>query len=153
MNEIFASIYEFGGLIPFYSTDLGDHLRGLDITCSDYSGTPWYVTIGCIMTGVTVLAYLMMYHIIDSVHFNKKGSWWVLALFIALLNFLLASSITYNSVHYGEVCKSLHISFGDLMGFGLSNAVVSFLLFVLITSVPWFRERGINCRFTTFWRP
>jgi Ulp1 family protease len=37
------------GLMPLYSTDMGDQLRGWDITCTDYIGTPWYVYIGWIM--------------------------------------------------------------------------------------------------------
>jgi len=32
MKEFFASIYEWFGLFPLYSRDLGDHLRGWDIT-------------------------------------------------------------------------------------------------------------------------
>jgi hypothetical protein len=49
MKEFFASLYEWFGLMPLYSTDMGDQLRGWDITCTDYIGTPWYVYIGWIM--------------------------------------------------------------------------------------------------------
>jgi hypothetical protein len=153
MNEIFSSIYEFGGLIPFYSTDLGDHLRGFDITCTGYVGTPWYAYIGWIMIGLTLLLYALMYHIIDSVHFNKKSSWWIMALLVVLINFFLAFSVSYNSVRSGDVCKSLHISFGDFIGFGFANATVAFILFLIITTIPWIRDLGTNCRVTTFWRP
>ena len=46
MNDFFASLYEFFGLAPLYSKDLGDHLRGLDITCQGYVGAPLYIYIG-----------------------------------------------------------------------------------------------------------
>jgi len=153
MDDLFASIYEFGGLLPFYSADLGDHLRGFDITCTDYVATPWYVYIGWTMIALTLIFYALMYHIIDSVHYNTKKSWWLTALAVFVINFLVAFTIVYNSVHSGQVCKSLHITSGDVMGFGLANAIVAFLLFMLVTSVPWIRGLGSNCRLTTFWKP
>lgn len=153
MNEFFANFYEWWGLIPFYSTDLGDHLRGFDITCSDYIGTPWYTYIGCIMLIITGFFYALQYHIIDSPRFLRRHHWWIIALIIVLLNFLIAFIIPFNSVQTGDYCNQLSINIADCIGFGISNALWSFIIFIIITSVPWIRQFSTNCRHTTFWKP
>ncbi|MDN5289030.1 MAG: rane protein [Mucilaginibacter sp.] len=153
MNDFFSSMYEFGGLLPFYGTDLGDHLRGFDVTCSGYVGTPWYTYVGCMMLALTAFAYLIQYHLIDSPRYNGKGSWWMTIAVLCALNFVLAFTIALNSVHSGDVCKQLHITGGDLAGFGLASALWAFLWYVLLTSFPWIRRASTNCKYTTFWKP
>ena len=153
MEEFFASIYEWFGLNPLYSTDMGDQLRGWDITCTDYIGTPWYVIIGWIMILSTAVFYILQYHIIDSSRWKNKAHWWLFALIIVLVNFLVAVLIPYNSTQAGDYCNQLNISVSDCIGFGLSNAVWSFILFAVITTIPVFRRFSNNCRHTTFWKP
>jgi len=89
MTEFFASLYEFFGLLPFYSKDFADHLRGWAADCSGYTGTIWYNIIAITMTGVTALGYALMYHIIDSPKWNKKQHWWIVALVIIALNWFI----------------------------------------------------------------
>ena len=153
MEEFFASLYEWFGLNPLYSTDMGDQLRGWDITCTDYIGTPWYVIIGWIMITTTAVFYALQYHIIDSSRWKNKTHWWIFALIIVLANFLVAFLIPYNSIQAGDYCNQLNISVSDCVGFGLSNAVWSFILFAVITTIPVFRRFSNNCRHTTFWKP
>lgn len=153
MEEFFASLYEWFGLNPLYSTDMGDQLRGWDITCTDYIGTPWYVIIGWIMISSTAVFYALQYHIIDSSRWKNKAHWWLFALIIVLVNFLVAFLIPYNSIQAGDYCNQLNISVSDCVGFGLSNAVWSFILFAVITTIPVFRRFSNNCRHTTFWKP
>jgi len=153
MDEFFASLYEWWGLIPFYSTDLGDHLRGYDVTCTDYIDTNWYVTIGWVMTLVTSFVYAFQYHILDSPRFHRRQHWWYFALLITTLNFLIAFAIPFNSIQTEDYCNQLNISVADCVGFGFSNALWSFILFIIITTVPWIRKQSVNCRHTTFWKP
>jgi len=153
MDKFFASLYEWFGMMPLYSRDLGDHLRGWDITCTDYIATPWYVYIGWIMLILTSLSYALQYHIIDSSRFNKRNHWWLNALLIFILNFLIAFSIPYNSFQAGDYCKDLIFSTSDCLGFGLSNAIWSLILFTIITTIPLIRRFSTNCRHTTFWKP
>ena len=63
MNDFFASLYEWFGLISLYSKDLGDHLRGFDITCSEYIGKQLYVYVGWIMIIITIAFYVLQYYI------------------------------------------------------------------------------------------
>ena|SRR5690606_21190163 len=153
MNEFFASLYEWFGFNPLYSTDMGDQLRGWDITCTDYIGTPWYVIIGWIMIASTTLIYILQYHIIDSSRWNKKQHWWIFALVIVVLNFLIAFLIPFNTIQAGDYCNQLNLSVSDAIGFGVSNAVWSFIFFLIISTIPLIRRFSTNCRNTTFWKP
>lgn len=153
MLDFFASLYEWFGINPLYSIDMGDYLRGWDITCTDYIGTPWYAIFGWIMISSTAVLYALQYHIIDSPRWKNKTHWWLFALIIVLVNFIIAFLIPYNSIQTGDYCNQLNISVSDCVGFGLSNAAWSFILFALITTIPVFRRFSNNCRYTTFWKP
>lgn len=154
MRDFFASLYEWFGLIPFYSTDLGEHLRGYDITCSDYMGTPLYVYIGWIMIALTVFFCFLQYRIINSPRFNKRVHWWIIALVIVVINFLIAFTLPFNDLQSADFCNQLKISIADCVGFGISNAIWSLILFLLLTSFPLPRRwAGHNMTDTTFWKP
>lgn len=153
MEEFFASLYEWFGVNPLYKTDMGDYLRGWDITCSCYCDTQWYVLIGWTMIAITVFSYALQYHIVDDSRFNKKQHWWIMALIIVVLNFLFAFLVPFNTVQSGDFCNELNLTVADCIGFGFSNAVWSFILFIIITSFKYPRYLGTNTRFTTFWKP
>ncbi len=153
MTEIFASLYEFFGFLPFYSKDFADHLRGWAPDCSGYTGTVWYNIIAFTMTGVTALGYALMYHIIDSPKWNKKQHWWIVALVILALNWFIAFIIPFNAIRAGNYCKELLLTINDCVGFGFSNAIWSLILFTLLTSFKYPKLFSINCRYTTLWNP
>ena len=147
MKEFIAMIYEWFG----YVTDLGEHLRGMDITCSDFLGPDLYFQVFVTMLGINVLAFLLMYLLIDKMtsKFSSKGSWWITAVICALINF----GIAYSLPSTVEVCAQLHFTSGDLALYGLANAVWSIVFFALLTSFPFPRNFSTNCRLTTFWKP
>lgn len=151
--ELFASIYEWFGTIPFFSTDMGDQLRGWDITCTAYIGSPWYLYMGWTMIGSTGLIYALQYHMIDSPRWYKKQHWWIFAAILVSINFLFAFLTTFNMVRSGDYCEQLNLSYGDCLGIGFSNGIWSLILFILITSFPLFRNLSVNNRLTTFWKP
>ncbi|MBV6403805.1 MAG: hypothetical protein IT228_11905 [Flavobacteriales bacterium] len=152
MTDLFAALYEWFGLLP-YSRDMGDHLRGWDILCESYTGTPWYVYMGWLMFAVTGLLYAIQYHIWDRSSFNKKHHWWLVALAVAGVNFLIAFTIPFNAIQSGDHCPDLYLTVPDCLGFGFSNALWGFILFVVITTLPFPRRLSTNCRQTTFWKP
>jgi hypothetical protein len=155
MKEVFASLYEWFGLMLLYKDDMADHLRGWDIPCESYDGTPWYLYMGWTMLATSALAYTIQYHIIDRSDYNKKHHWWMTALLLVILNFLIPFSITFNTVSAGPdfYCKELDLQISDCIGFGLSNAIWSLILFMFISSIPFPRSRSTNCINTTFWKP
>jgi hypothetical protein len=154
MNNFFAGLFEWWGLMPLYATDLGDHLRGYDISCNDYVGTPWYSIIGVTMISITVMFFALQYNIIDSTRYNAKIHTWISALIITFLNFLIPFTITFNTLHSQNYCNELVFTVSDCLGLGISVSLWSFFLFALITSIPWLRGNfSRNCRHTTLWKP
>jgi hypothetical protein len=155
MKEVFASLYEWFGLMLLYNDDMADHLRGWDITCSNYDGPQWYLYIGWTMIGLTAIVYALQYHIIDDSDWNKKHHWWLFALVLVILSFFIPFTITLNTVNAGPdyYCKDLNLTVSDCVGFGFSNAIWSLLFFMLISSIPYPRSKSSNCRNTTFWKP
>ncbi len=153
MVNFFASMYEFWGNLQLYSTDLADHLRGWDITCTCYCGTPVYSLIGWIMVGIVIVFYALQYHILDSVRYMRVYHWWITCLVLALINYLVAFTWANNALQSLNYCEDLIISTSDCLGFGLANALWSIILFILITSFPIPRRFSSNCSGTTFWKP
>ncbi|MBE7516045.1 MAG: hypothetical protein HS105_05485 [Chloracidobacterium sp.] len=154
MNDIFASIFEWFGLFSVYSVDLGDHLRGLDITCSDYVGSPLYTYIGWIVLGTVFGFYVLIYHVINNPRFNKRGHWWVAATVLILINFLVAFGWAFKDLDTGNYCNKLHFSTADCVFFGLSVAFWSLLAFGVLTALPYPRRlAGYNMTETTLWKP
>ena len=147
MTDFIAMIYEWSG----YATDLGDHLRGLDTTCTGFIGTDLYFQVFIMMLLVNLGLFIIMYFIIDrfTAKFSSKLSWWITALIAAFINFGIASSLP-NTV---EICNQLHFNGSDLMLFGFANALWSLVTFSLLTSFPLLRNFSTNCRLTTFWKP
>ena len=152
MKTLFSGMYDWFGTYLFYSKDMGDHLNGMDITCSDFIGTPWYMIVGFIMLIVTLFIYAIQYHIYDNSRFNKKHHLWIMMFVNLFLNFLVATILASNSVKEGY-CSELTLTTMDCIGFGISNAIWSFIFHFIITSITVFRRLSNNCRNTTFWKP
>jgi hypothetical protein len=145
MTEFIATIYEWFG----YNTDLGNHLRGLDITCTAFIGTDFYLLIFLYMIGINIALFILMYYIINSVRFLTKWSWWLTALLGMAINFGIAMS--YPAVQ--QPCIQLHFTGIDLTLYGIANAFWSLIIFIILTSNPYLRKLSTNCRNTTFWKP
>lgn len=154
MLDFFTNLYRWFDLIPFYSRDLGEHLRGYDFTCSGFFGSPLYIYTGWALLILTAAFYALLYHIINSQQFNKRRHWWMMAAALFVLNFFIAFILPFKDLQAGEYCNQLNISTADCIGFGLSNGLWSFILFTLITSLPYPRAfAGYNTTETTFWKP
>lgn len=151
--DFFASIYEWFGIIPLYTKGMMERLRGWDYISQDYVLTNWYVNMGLIMIAVSLLIYALQYHIIDSSSWNKKKHWWLFSILIFVINFLIAFIVTNNIVQTGDFDPNDNLSVSDCIGFGLSNAIWGFLLFLIISTIPIIRRFSTNCRHTTFWKP
>jgi hypothetical protein len=148
MTEFIAMIYEWFG----YRTDLGEHLRGYDLTCSGlFLGPDLYLQIFSYMVLTNILLYILMYVIIDrfTSRFSSKFSWWITALIGVSISYGIAFSLP-NTV---QACEQLNFNSGDLFLFGLANAWWSLVTFALLTSFPIPRNFSINTRLTTFWKP
>lgn len=147
MTDFIATIYEWFG----YSTDLGTHLRGWDITCSDFIGTDLYLQIFLTMIVINLVAFVLMYLVVDrfTAKLSSKVSWWIVAIISLAINF----GIGYSLPTTIQPCDTLIFGNFDLVLFGLANAFWSLIVFVLLTSFPFPRNFSTNSRLTTFWKP
>ena len=147
MIDFIAMIYEWFG----YSTDLGTHLRGRDVTCENFDGTNFYFQIFILMLLVNLGLFISMYLVIDkfTTKFSTKTSWWIMAIIGMLINFGIAFSLPKTAT----ACEELVFGASDLMLFGVANAVWSLIVFALLTSFPFPRMLSVNARLTTFWKP
>lgn len=153
ITSFFASLFEWFGLNPLYGNDLGEYLRGFDITCSDYLDTHWYSIIGFTMIGSVIFLYFLQYHILDKFKFDRFYHWWFFAVILVVLNFMVAFTIPYNAIHSNNFCSSLILNNTDCFGFGFSNAIWSFIFYTLITTFKYPKHLANNSRYTTFWKP
>jgi uncharacterized membrane protein YcgQ (UPF0703/DUF1980 family) len=153
MKDFFAGLYEWWGTNPFFARDLGDHLRGFDLVCEDYVGTPLYTYIGLGMIFTTFLSFLIQYYFIDSNRYSGRGHWLITSAILMIINFSIAFVLPFNDLQNTNYCSELNFSMADCLGFGFSNAIWSFILFLIITSLPFLRSRSINCRYTSIWKP
>jgi len=153
MSEIFSSIYEFGGLLPLYSADLSDHLRGFDVSCTNYSGSPYYTYVGFFMLTTCLFAGALQYYIIDSPRYMRRSAWWITTTILSVVNLVFAFVVVSNSLKPGKFCENLVITTGDVVGFAMANAICAFLFYLIMTSIPVFRAKSINCKYTTFYKP
>src|ERR1700722_11375647 len=90
LQHFFSRLFEWFGLIPLYSKDLAEYLKGHDFTCTDYLGTPLYTYFGWMMMALTFMFYILQYYIIDSSRYNKREHWWFVALVNTILNFVIS---------------------------------------------------------------
>mgnify|MGYP000861773661 FL=1 len=153
MKELFASIFEFFGFPIYDAFTLGDWLRGWDPISQSYSGTDYYSIFGIVIILICSVFYALQYHIIDSSTFNKAKHLWLMVLSVCVINFLIAFGIPYNELIAGNIDDSILFTTSDCIAFGISVAIWSLIIMALLTSFPYPRMWGDNCRFTTLWNP
>jgi len=148
MQEFFAKLYEWFGLLPIYSRDMAEHLRGWDYACSGYFALPQYVYVGWAMIIVTTVIFALQYDLINSKRFPGPRHWGLAAFMIVIINFLVAFAVPFISIETKSYCLHFKLSVADCIGFAISNAVWSFLLFVILSAIQEIRTLIVNRRKT-----
>ena len=133
MDEFFTRLYEWFGLIPVYSKDLDEFLRGWDYGCTGYFALHWYLLVGLFMVVTTALLFGLQYDLISGKRFKKNRHWELAALMIVIVNFSVAFTVPFIALETGRHCLRLKLATLDCIGFGLSNAVWAFILFTLLS--------------------
>ncbi len=135
MSNFFAMLYEWFGLVPIYSKDLSEFLRGLDLACTGYWALPWYFYTGFMMITLTILIFALQYDLISAIRFKKRQHWALAALTAIVVNFAIAFTLPFVAQQTGVHCPLLKFSALDCVGFGLSNAVWAFIFFSLLSGI------------------
>lgn len=143
-----AWIYE---TFSTYSRDMGEHLRGWDITCTDYMGTFYYGWLFWAWIGIVIFTLLLYYKIIDSPRLVRALYLWLFLLGGMLISFIVGYGIASYTTQPGNYCPELVITGGDQVSVGLTQAILTLLLSFGLSFVA--RHFSTNCRNTTPFHP
>jgi hypothetical protein len=139
MTKFFECLYEWFGLIPVYSKDMAEFLKGMDVSCTGYYALPWYFYVGIFMLVITLLLFGLQYDLVSSQRFPKTQHWELAAFVVFVVNFAFAFTVPFVAHETKFYCPNLHITTLDCMGFGLSNAVWAVVLFSLLSVIQRLR--------------
>lgn len=138
--EFLIGLFESLGL---YSDQngLGDHLRGLDLQCLDYSQQSIYSVLFLYLFAINSLIIINYYYgLFNRVPMNKWGWWFVNVLIGAFALFCIAYFNTKNDLDPINYCKNLKITLGDCYGFGATAAIYSFLYCIILSYIIKWRS-------------
>lgn len=132
----------FGGTLDSYLLGTASALQPGDMT--------WPMLLSVI--GITALVVVLFYFIINYPNFNNFGSWFIFLAINAAINFVvgwqwLSAHLTDGKMVSVDPATGLHtplpIYENDLIMFGVANAGISIVLFVILSyCVKWFSS---NC--------
>lgn len=123
--DFFITLFEALGL---YSTQngLGEHLRGLNLTCEDYTGQSIYNTVFiCLLSVNSIIIINYYYGIFNRRPFNRWWWWLINVLAGSIALFVIAFMYSNNDLESGNYCKDLIMSTSDCSGFGFTAATYS----------------------------
>jgi len=141
MDEFFARMYEWFGLIPIYSKDLGEFLRGYDYACTGYFALHWYLYIGLFMIVSTLLLFALQFDLVSGIRFKKIEHWELAGLIVAIVNFAIAFGVPFIAIQNGRYCMRLKLATMDCLTFGFSNALWALVFFSLLSLLRYFITR------------
>ncbi|MGM9799846.1 MAG: hypothetical protein ACI30M_04095 [Muribaculaceae bacterium] len=123
MEQFFSTIYYYTS--GMYCQNLDNYL---------YATVPGYYHIGFVMIIVTLLASVMFYYLLKPV--RKQNFWWFLVGGIAAgVNFLFGLWYTWTPIINNAVAINNSWSFLDSVFFSVTNAIWSFVFYVVIALI------------------
>jgi hypothetical protein len=152
---MFETIYRW--FIGLFGYNLAEHLSGWDVAKGDYVKTNLFSQCGIIALISAALVCVTYYYIINHPRFNRLWSWAIMLGIVAFGNFAWAFYISLHDVVAENISSDIaDISWDDCFGFGLTNFIVSAVLFVAISLIisliiKW--GRGLpssNCKYSPF---
>lgn len=154
MEDILGNIYcFFEGL---FGENLAEHLWGYDCDTQSYV-TNAFNQIGIINLIITLFFAILFYYIINHPRFNRWWSWLIILGIAGIINLFIGYGWTANDYYSGNISDCLMyvrdpegniisqlIFPADCWMFGVTNMIVSFLLFSVISfTIKWWSR---NCK-------
>ena len=133
MIDFLIAIFE---VLGFYTSSdgLGEHLRGFDLDCLNYSRNSLYNLIFLYLFIINSLIMINYYYGIFNRHpFGRLGWWLINSLIGPVILFFTALMYTYNDFSTSNYCNQLQISSMDCYGFALTTAIYSFIWCILFS--------------------
>jgi hypothetical protein len=135
ISSFFVNLFD---ALNLFSTanGLGDHLKGMDIACNDFTNQNIYNIVFLWFLGINVLFLINYYYgFLNRSPFNKLIVWGINMLLSALLVGVVAFFYAHNSYAVGNICPQINISDADSFGFGATAFIYSLLFFFLFSLV------------------
>lgn len=151
----------YGWLDFFYCRNLLEHLWGWDMSTQAYTKELCYNTIGLYTLLTTAVVVIIYYYFIDHPRFCKWWSWTIMAVFNSVMCLLLGYYCTYTDYNLGVISDDLMyvrdnqgqvvsqlIYEADCWGFGISNMIVAFIFFFILSLI--FKRWSIAAKHSPF---
>lgn len=117
-----------------YSGDLHKHLKGLDPSTCDYSGTSIYTWTIFIMIPTSLFIILNFYYgFFNRPKFSNRAVWALNVLLACLITFLSAYLRPDGDLRNNNYCESLRFNYVDCALFGFTAAMYSLVLCVTLS--------------------
>lgn len=138
ISDFFITLFESLGLYSSAS-GLGEHLRGLDVQCTDFTNQSIYNIVFLCIFIINLLIVLNYYYgVFNRVNFTNFLSWFLNILSGSLIIFFIAFLYANNDFVTGNFCPDLSISSADCVGFGVTAAIFSLVWsFILSVCIKW----------------
>lgn len=138
ISDFFITLFESLGLYSS-ANGLGEHLRGLDVQCNDFTNQSIYnIVFLCIFIINLVIVLNYYYGVFNRVNFTNFLSWFLNILTGSLIIFFIAFLYANNDFVTGNFCPDLSISSSDCVGFGVTAAIFSLVWsFILSVCIKW----------------
>lgn len=147
----------YGLFESWFGSGLNKYLAGYD--CLNQVTNPQdnlYTPMGVWILIITFASAFVYYYVINHPRFNRWWSWMIVLLFSSIVSFLL--SFLYINAKYtnGDIQSCLItsdtgstlIDISNIITFGLTNAVVSAIFFIIISlCIKWFSS---NAKYSPF---
>lgn len=137
MGDFFGSIYCI--FEDFFGIDLADYMWG---GLADGQESNLFIGIGLWLLGITLLVAVVFYYVINKPSFGNIWAWLITCIINAVLNFAMGYYWVVDDLYSGFMVKTnqvthlqeqLPIGQGNCLCFGVSNAIISIVLFFIIS--------------------
>ncbi|MCU7694303.1 hypothetical protein ACFSPU_10790 [Haoranjiania flava] len=133
LSEFLIGLFEALGM---YSTSngLGEHLRGLDMACADYTRQSTYNLVFLSLFIINSLIIFNYYYgILNRSGWNNVGKWLLNVLIGAVIIFIIAFVYTNNDLKAGNICNQLRVGVSDCAGFATTAFIYSIIWSILFS--------------------
>ena len=137
MGDFFGSIYCV--FEEFFGLDLADYMWG---QLADDQTSNLFIGIGYWLLGISLLVAVLFYYGINKPRFGNFWAWLVTCLINAIVNFFMGYYWTVSDLYEGlmvatdpktGIQEQLPIYQSDCLCFGVSNAILSIVVFFIIS--------------------
>lgn len=137
MGNFFGSLYCI--FEEFFGLDLADYMWG---QTADEQTSNLFIGIGYYLLGITTLIAIVFYYVINKPRFGNFVAWLIVCTINAVVNFFIGYYWTVSDLYAGLMVATNHktgiqeqlpITQSNCLCFGVSNAIISIVLFFIIS--------------------